>query len=88
VGGVGLREVQVWSGAERVDVRCRLRLFLLKKSGSKDCKNGLDLPRSIRCSRLRLKINDVRCSIEGPANCPATISLLGSFSSFVCLAHR
>ncbi len=85
-GGVGLREVLVWSVVERLHVRCRFKTVLLKKSGSKDCKDGFDMPLSIRCARLRLNINDVRCSIEGPANCAAT--LFGSFSSFVCLAHR
>lgn len=31
---------------------------------------GLTVPRSIHCSRLRLKINDVRCSIEAYEDCP------------------
>ena len=32
-------------------------------------RTGLTIPRSIHCARLRLKINDVRCSIEAYEDC-------------------
>jgi hypothetical protein len=88
VGGVGLREVLVWSAVERVDVRCRFEAGPVEEVRFEGLQ-GWVLIYPVQ-SVAQVKAENQRCPMfdRRTRQLPATICLLGSFSSFVCLAHR